>query len=192
MRTIWKLLVGGLVAFGGLCLAFPQHVPTLEFEESLVNTAYADGHEVMTDRCSAEVAFPPSYNAKPFTHGTHVLKRGKDGWTGWHTFKAELGDDGHVRWWCHSTTGNVFDPGTWRIHIDAAGATACLVSAVSTVATDGTAAPTLASCEKAIKITSSAFDGWTAERSRCGDHSNKFRARLGPDRLLQTECLGRE
>lgn len=33
--------------------------------------------------------------------------------------------------------------------------------------------------------------GWTPERSRCGDHSTRIRARLGSDRLRQTECLGR-
>jgi L-alanine-DL-glutamate epimerase-like enolase superfamily enzyme len=45
-------------------------------------------------------------------------------------------------------------------------------------------------CKKAIKLGSSAFAGWTPERSRCGNHTTRIRARLGPDRLLQTECLG--
>jgi hypothetical protein len=35
------------------------------------------------------------------------------------------------------------------------------------------------------------FAGWTPERSRCGDHSTRIRARMGPDRLLQTEYLSR-
>ena len=88
-------------------------------------------------------------------------------------------------------SGNFFDPGTWRVHVDAGGVTACLVAVGGTVASEGSAAPTLASCLKVLKIGSSAFEGWTAERSRCGDHSTKFRAKLGPDRLLQTECLGK-
>jgi hypothetical protein len=156
----------------------------------LVSVTRADGQEMMTDRCSAEVAFPPTYDANPLTHGTVVLKRGKDGYSPWTTFSRKTGDDGHVRWWCHSTTGDTFDPGTWRVHIDAGGAAACLISVGASVVSDGSASPSLASCLKVIKISSSAFDGWTAERSRCGDHSTKFRARLGPDRLLQTECIG--
>ena len=32
--------------------------------------------------------------------------------------------------------------------------------------------------------------GWTKERSRCGNRSTRIRARLGPWRELQIECLG--
>jgi hypothetical protein len=175
MKAVGRVVVGLCAALVGVCV----------FHETR-----ADGPEVMTDRCSAEVAFPPSYDANPLTHGTAVLKRGKDGYSPWTTFTRKTGDDGFVRWWCHSTTGDTFDPGTWRVHVDASGVAACLMSVGAAVVTDGTASPTLASCIKVIKIGSSAFDGWTAERSRCGNHSTKFRARLGPDRLLQTECLG--
>jgi len=157
----------------------------------VMSTSEAGSHEMMTDRCSGEVAFTPSYAAKPTAHGTVVLKRNKEGYSPWTTFSASTGDDGHVRWWCHSTTGNAFDPGTWRIHVDASGAIACLASVGAAVASDGAASASLASCLKTFKIGSSAFEGWTPERSRCGDHSTKFRARLGPDRLLETECLGR-
>jgi len=150
----------------------------------------ADKHEVMTDRCSEEVAFVPAYDDKPTAHGTVILKRDpKTGVSPWTTFSAKLGDDGHVRWWCHSTKGNVFDPGTWRVKVDPSGSIACLVSIAADVASDGATSPSSASCLKSIKIGSSAFEGWTAERSRCGDHSTKFRARLGKDRLLETECL---
>jgi hypothetical protein len=175
-----KRVMGAGVALGGLCLWQPW------VGESV---SYAEVTETMTDRCSGEVAFPPTYDAKPTAQNTVVLKRGKDGYSPWTTFKRGTGDDGHVRWWCHSTTGNFFDPGTWRVHVDASGVIGCLVSVGSTVATEGSAAPTLATCIKTLKIGSSAFEGWTPERSRCGDHSMHFRARLGPDRLLQTECL---
>jgi hypothetical protein len=33
-------------------------------------------------------------------------------------------------------------------------------------------------------------EGWTKERSRCGNRSTKIRARLGAWRELQIECLG--
>jgi hypothetical protein len=45
-----------------------------------------------------------------------------------------------------------------------------------------------ASCTKMISIGSSAFEGWTPEQSRCANHSTLIRVRLGPDRLMQTEC----
>ncbi len=151
----------------------------------------ARANEIMTDRCSAEVAFPLLYDGQPSSAGSVVLKRDASGQTPWSpAFKVETGDSGHVRWWCHSTTGNTFDPGTWRISFDASGVVACLASVAGTVASEGSAAPALASCAKAIKLGSSAFQGWTPERSRCADHATKIRARLGPDRLLQTECLG--
>jgi hypothetical protein len=172
-------VLGALAAFGV--------TGTMSTSESV---AVAGEHEVMIDRCSGEVAFTPTYDANPTTHGTVVLKRGANGYSPWTTFTRQTGDDGHVRWWCHSTTGNVFDPGTWRVSVDASGVAACLVSVGAAVASDGAASPAVTSCLKTIKLGSSAFHGWTPERSRCGDHSTKFRARLGPDRLLETECLG--
>ena len=158
----------------------------------MLPAAAAHANEVMTDRCSAEVAFVPRYDDKPTAEGTIILKRGADGSTPWTSvFKRGLDGDGRVRWWCHSTTGDWLDPGTWRVHADAGGIVACLTAAGSTIATEGAAAASLAGCVKVVKISSSAFDGWTAERSRCSNHSDKFRARLGPDRLLQTECEGK-
>jgi hypothetical protein len=149
--------------------------------------------ETMTDRCSEEVAFPPSYDEKPTAKGTVILKRDKKkgDYSPWAEMTRKTGDDGRVRWWCHSTTGDWLDPGTWVVNLDPAGAVGCLLAVGGTVATDGAASPTVAACLKSIKIGSNAFDGWTAERSRCSDHSTKFRVRLGPDRLLQTECLGK-
>ena len=144
----------------------------------------APANETMTDRCSAEVAFVPTYDARPNAHGTVILKRDKDGNTPWsRPFTVKTGDDGHIRWWCHSTIGNALDPGTWRVKVSGKEITACLEELV-----DNT--PGNPDCKKAIKLGSSAFEGWTPERSRCGNHSTQIRARLGHDRLLQTECLG--
>jgi hypothetical protein len=143
-------------------------------------------NETMTDRCSAEVAFVPTYDAHPNAHGTIILKRDKDGNTPWsRPFTVKTGDDGHIRWWCHSTIGNALDPGTWRIKVSEKEITACLEEVFSDKPPQGNP-----DCKKAIKLGSSAFEGWTPERSRCGDHSTRIRARLGPDRLLQTECQG--
>jgi hypothetical protein len=135
-------------------------------------------NEVMVDRCSAAVAIPPSYDGKPGDPGTVVLMRGKDGKTDWTPpFTVKLGPSGHIRWWCNSTKGNWADPGTWRIQGAEVG-----------VKTDknGDLQPTVK-----IKLTDSSWQGWTPERSRCDNRSTKIRARLGPDRLLQVECLGK-
>jgi hypothetical protein len=154
---------------------------------SVMGTSEA-GLETMTERCSGEVAFPPSYGSNPAAQGTVVLKRNGSGYSPWTTFKRQTGDNGHVRWYCHSTTGNVFDPGTWRVQIDAQGAKGCLVSAASAVVDGGASA--VSACSKVVSLGSSAFNGWTPERSRCDNRTNRFRARLGPDRLLQVQCLG--
>jgi hypothetical protein len=128
--------------------------------------------EIMKDRCSQMVAIVPSYNATPDTPGTHFLVRGKDGWSPWtKPFKVKLDNDGHIRWWCHSTTGNFLDPGTWTMGVDGA------------VSSDQSGPVT-------FTPGSSASGGWTPERSRCSSHSTRIRARLGPDRLLLIECLG--
>jgi hypothetical protein len=151
-----------------------------------VPAAAAPASETMTDRCSAEVAFVPAYDAHPNAHGTIILKRDKEGHTAWsRPFTVKTGDDGHIRWWCHSTIGNEFDPGTWRINVNEKEITACLEEVFTDKPPQGNP-----DCKKAIKLSSSAFAGWTPERSRCGNHSTRIRARLGPDRLLQTECLG--
>ena len=148
--------------------------------------------ETMTDRCSAEVAFVPNFDAKPNAHGTHILKRDADGKTPWtKEFTVQTDDSGFIRWWCHSTTGDFLDPGTWTLSVNGGAVLACLAAVGGTVATEGAAAPATASCVKTIQLGSSAFKGWTPERSRCGDHSTRIRARLGPDRLLETECLGK-
>ena len=171
-----------VVAITGLSCLFS----TLPLGSTSAPTATMS-NEIMTDGCSAEVAFVPNYDARPNAHGTIILKRGADGRTQWtRPFTVKTGDDGHIRWWCHSTIGNEFDPGTWRIHVSEKEITACLDEVFSSdKSTKGDPA-----CKKMIKLGSSAFEGWTPERSRCGNHSTRIRARLGPDRLLETECLG--
>jgi len=142
----------------------------------------AEAREVMTDRCSAEVAIVPVYGSRPDTAGTVILKRAANGSTDWTPpFTVQLGDSGRIRWWCHSTSGNFLDPGTWRIEELTVG-TKCQIFA------DGS--PQQCRPDGSIKLGSSAWNGWTPERSRCGDRSTKIRARLGPNRLLQIECLG--
>ncbi len=143
----------------------------------------ASANEVMTDRCSAEVAIVPSYDVGPDTPGTIVLKRDASGNTSWTPpFRVRLGGSGHIRWWCHSTSGNMFDPGTWRIQELQVG-TKCEIYA------DGS--PQSCRPDGGIKLGSSAWNGWTPERSRCDNRSTLVRARLGNNRLLQIECLGK-
>jgi hypothetical protein len=146
--------------------------------------ADASSTEVMTDRCSGEVAFTPVYNTAPTTHGTSILKRGHDGYSPETTINVKPANDGMVRWWCHSTIGNFFDPGTWIINASSKAVEGCLLS-VATPVELGKAGQ----CTKVISVSSTAFDGWTPEESRCKNHSGHLRVRLGPDRLLTTECL---
>lgn len=151
-----------------------------------VSPAGAEPHEVMTDRCGGEVAFPSAYDARVGATGTIVLKRGRDGTSPTATFSRTTGDDGHVRWYCHDATGDTFDPGAWRVSFDGKALTACLFS---TNLVDHPATPS--PCLKTIVVPPSTFQGWTAARSRCGDRSTRLRARLGADRLLEIACLGR-
>jgi hypothetical protein len=138
--------------------------------------------ETLKDRCSAEVSIPKTYDGKPGQEGSMLLVRqsGKD-WTDWtEPFVVNLGDDGHVRWWCHSTTGN------WALKA---------INKVSGQLCDEAGDSIGGICKKVTGgwvPDPETSEGWTAERSRCGDHSNKFRARLGPSRQLQMVCIGKQ
>ena len=44
-------------------------------------------------------------------------------------------------------------------------------------------------CSTTVNLNSDDAGRWTAERCRCNDHTNMFRARLGPDRSLETLCV---
>lgn len=159
----------------------------------LSTASFASAVETMTDRCSAEVAIVPSYNARPDTPGTILLTRDSSGNTDWsQPFRVELGSKGHIRWWCHSTIGNIFDPGTWRPELDYGKTGACIVGGVGLLFGVEAGKDGVKQCVGAIrKFDSSAWNGWTPERSRCGDRSTLIRARLGSNRLLQIECLGK-
>ena len=142
----------------------------------------ANASETMTDRCSGEVAIVPHYNDAPNTPGVVVLSRDPNGSTPWTPdFWVETGNSGHIRWWCHSTSGNFLDPGTWRID----------ELYVGTKCTEGPNGEPWGACslDAAVSFGSSAWQGWTPERSRCDDRSKHIRAHLGPDRLLGIECL---
>jgi hypothetical protein len=176
---------------------------------SYITTVAAN--EVMTDRCSREVAITPTYNDTPGTPNTVVLTRGSNGEGSWSKpFQVSLDSAGHIRWWCHSTAGNLFDPGTWRFG-DPAKILSCAKGLYATIFSGGggdkgdggkkeaSAAGNvigddnpLEACKVILKnLGTSAHEGWTPERSRCDNHSTLIRARLGQDRLLQIECLGR-
>jgi len=136
--------------------------------------------EVMTDRCSHEVAIV-GWGENAASNGAVVLRRSSQGKTDWTPpFTVKLGDGGHIRWWCHSTTGNAFDPGTWRIQEIYAG-TKCRIYADNSVDSCGP--------DASLKIGSSEWNGWTPERSRCGNRTNRIRARLDGDRKLLIQCL---
>jgi hypothetical protein len=143
------------------------------------SAAASAGNEVMTDRCSHEVSIVDWGNA-PGSNDAVLLKRhnGKTPWTP--PFTVKLGDDGHIRWWCHSTTGNAFDPGTWRIK-DVYAGYGCKLYADNSTEDCGPNA--------SFGIGSSEWKGWTAERSRCGNRSNRIRARLDGNRKLLIQCL---
>jgi hypothetical protein len=137
--------------------------------------------ETLKDRCSAEVSIPKTFDGKPGQEGAILLKRqsGKD-WTDWsEPFVVQLGDGGRVRWWCHSTTGN------WVLEA---------INIVSAPMCNLAGDPVGGICKQVAGgwvPNPETSEGWTAERSRCNDRSNKFRARLGPSRQLQMQCLGK-
>ena len=145
-------------------------------------------NEVLTDRCSADVAFPKTYSGDPNSPGTIILSRDSNGRTEW-TPPFQVKDDGNgrIRWWCNSTSGNIFDPGTW--HLEPVSTGTCVFGvAKSVVSDDPSSLPACLKAAESAKIAESY--GWTAERSRCDDHSTVIRARLDTGRLLQIECLG--
>ncbi len=141
--------------------------------------------ETMTERCSAEVSFPRLYGDAPNAPGAIILVRRRDGWTDWSgVFKRGLDGSHHLRWYCHSTTGNWADPGTWQLHDSSF---AC--SATGTANSSG-GYDIKPSCDTpSVHIRTIDANGWTAERSRCNSRTDYFRARLGPRRLLEIQCI---
>ena len=149
---------------------------------------YDHSPETLTDRCSAEVSFPPVYNGQANDPSAIVLRRGTNGYSDWTPiFQVGLNDDHFVRWYCHSTSGNFLDPGTWRLRDNGVG---CQFSGSGgTISDPSKAGGSNLTCTSTVNLVSNDSVGWTAERSRCNDHTNKFRARLGPNRLLEILCV---
>jgi hypothetical protein len=147
--------------------------------------------ETLTDSCSDDVAFVPTYNSPNGVPGTIILARDSahpsTPWIG--PFRVRTSPEGFIRWHCRSkgpTAGNTFDAGTWAITgNDGQLVTACLV--------DTTGAPNLSGvlgCSSVVSIGNSSVHDFTPEQSRCDDHSNRISVRLSPNSLLETRCEG--
>lgn len=138
-------------------------------------------NETLTDRCGQDVLIT-NWDEGPGTATRSILLPrapiggGYSRWTG--PFTVRLSSEGQVRWWCHSTTGNWADPGTWNIKEITLG-TRCQADAGGV----GQCVP-----DARVKQGANLWSGWTAERSRCDSHTPRFSARIGPDRLLQMYC----
>ena len=90
-------------------------------------------------------------------------------------FVVKTSGAGRIRWYCRSESSWAFmDPGAWTFS-DKATRLWCADK----------------SEKYCIKIPdgTSAVDGWFPERSRCDTRTNRVRARLGPNRRLEIECL---
>jgi hypothetical protein len=141
--------------------------------------------ETMEDACSADVVFQRNYS-DTFTPDGIALKRNASGDSGWSPLMPVNGHV-YVRWWCHSTDGNIFDPGAWRVNLNQVG-----------INCSNWADGSVASCLPIFSVNVPNQD-WTAERSRCSsDRTRAVRARLTHDpvwpdsrvnRRLFTECL---
>ena len=157
--------------------------------------AEATAGEVMQDRCKQDVAFIPSIpnvpnsRLRPGMPGTVILKRKSDDRTDWSRIFEERGSGGRVDWWCYTGSGSGIEPGVWRVNESdgfedgSNDGKRCLFS--------GDTGP---DChpDPNVKHTSKVWEHWSSESSRCKDRSNtRFRARLGPHRSLQIECMGK-
>ncbi|HWO29736.1 MAG TPA: hypothetical protein VNO32_13155 [Candidatus Acidoferrum sp.] len=162
-------------------------------------TTYDNSPESLTDRCSGEVSFPTSYGAQATDLGAVIMKRGTNGYSDWTPiFTVGLDDSSHVRWYCHSTTGNFIDPGTWVLRSTGAACTFSGNGGILKPSSDAGGSSggggsggggSGVACTTTVNLVSTDSAGWTAEQSRCNGHTNRFRARLGPDRLLESLCV---
>ena len=176
-KILWTGVMATMLAMVAGCATEGDELAPGEDETNVISFDL----ETMTDRCSKDVAIVPYYSARPETPGTVMLHRDATGNTPWtQPFNVQTGDGGRIRWWCHSTSGNIFDPGTWRVEEISFG-TVC--------SEDENGLPSNCHVEPNIKLGSSAWQGWTPERSRCDSHTGHIRARLGNNRLLQIQCL---
>ena len=121
------------------------------------STAFAK-NEIMTDRCSNEVTIV-NWGNGPNPAGEPVFLKRHNGKTNWTSpFTVKLSDDGHIRWWCHSTKGNAFDAGTWRIKNVYAGY-GCKLYADNSTEECGP--------NGSFSIGSSEWKGWTMATASC-------------------------
>lgn len=142
--------------------------------------------ELMTDRCSATTYVTTRYPGprQPEIDENGILlirgKRDSNGYTEW-SHKIPVNGHKWIRWYCNSTTGNIFDPGTWRISGTFAVGVSCGQSGSGDV-----------SCNPrpvVDNVSLSLPKEWTPERSRCASRkTTAISARLGPNRLLQIQC----
>lgn len=178
------LVIASMVTL--LCGCAPTSAPTLNaVAQPYVYGTYVS--ETMIDRCSSDVIISLHYSSDDVfdpnqVDGLMLIRApGGNAYTEW---SDQMPVHGHtwIRWFCHSTTGNIFDVGTWRIH----GAT------IGTKCTGDWDQGQVDECQPvgSIDLGSSAVGGWTPERSRCDSENTKaISARLGPDRLLEMRCL---
>lgn len=133
--------------------------------------------ESLTDRCSGEVIVIPGYNSNMETPGAMLLKRDRSGNTPYTSYTKI--SNRHIRWFCQSRSKfKDLDPGTWRIE----------EATVGTSCEQGADGMIVCKPSGSVKLTSSAKNGWFAERSRCPSGTTHIRARLGSGRLLRIRC----
>lgn len=162
--------------------AFSQQIAALEAQVAGATTI----SETMTDRCSGDVFISQYYDDELNLNELNgiILRRtpGEAYYTDW---SSKVPVNGHtwIRWWCHSTTGNWADPGTWRI-------TGGIVALDCIGDWDQGSVESCRPGGSIDDLGSSARQGWTPERSRCdSDNTQAISARLGRNRLLEIRCL---
>jgi hypothetical protein len=121
--------------------------------------------EMMIDRCSGDVSFPPTYDEGPGALGAYQVTRGNKSASGWSPIVfVKPSESGRIRWWCHSTSGNWLDAGSWRIDRVDVGAKCDEFGCTAS---------------QDLSLSPVDINGWTAERSRCDNHTGSIRALLG-------------
>ena len=177
--TRWTTTSSSAVSTSGQPLVDPQ-VQAITQELIVLRSSVSTISETIVDRCSADVYISPEYSNDLSLGEGIVLKRAGSGYTPWSPLMPANGDT-WIRWWCHSTTGNWADPGTWRI----------TGGEVLLQCSGGDIGSSDVSCKPTGSVNLGLFSqvGWTAQRSRCdSNHTKAISARLGPNRLLEIQC----
>jgi hypothetical protein len=179
---VFQLSAMIILSLGTAFVAVPPSTTQAKSESTEISQSrWQQYDEVMTDRCSGEVAFPSGYYVHPSEPGTFILKRDYTGYSEEISILVGTGKGGRIRWYCHSTTGNFLDPGTWVVNsgkviekcdVGDGGSVSCGTSG-------------------SIGVSQYDFGDWTAEQSRCNNHTGSIVARLGPNRRLTIECMSK-